>query len=172
MPSLHPREPEITTREDTEYGFLVNIYDGEYLIQVRPHDNGYQLSLASKSGQGDRTFLRTFDRNEDFKRLLDREYSVVNAEFVFDTLEEHFDDDTEYRIVEVKPSLKGAGGRGANISGETGQTVPALVDQRDYRSDQWQTDTTYRVIVWPNTDYLELHDAESGNKVAKYWPDK
>lgn len=171
MPSLHPREPEITSREDAEHGFLVNIYDGEYLIQVCPHENGYRLSLASKSGQGDRTFLRTFDRNEDFKRYLEREYPVVNAEFVFDRLEDHFDDDTEYRIVGVKPSIEGAGGRGANITVETGQTVPELVDE-DYRSDQWQAGTSYRVIVWPNTDYLKVHEVESGKNVAKYWPDK
>jgi len=53
MPSKRPRTPEVEVTEDPESGFTVNTYDGEHLIRVQPHDNGYQLSLASKTGMGD-----------------------------------------------------------------------------------------------------------------------
>lgn len=57
MPSKQPRTPEVEVSEDSDSGFKASIYDGEYLIQVRPHENGYQLSLASKTGMGDAAFL-------------------------------------------------------------------------------------------------------------------
>ena len=47
MPSKHPRISEVEISEDPDSGLVANIYDGEYLIQVHPHENGYQLSLAS-----------------------------------------------------------------------------------------------------------------------------
>ena len=41
MPSKQPRTPEVDVSEGIEAGFKANIYDVEYLIQVRPYDNGY-----------------------------------------------------------------------------------------------------------------------------------
>jgi hypothetical protein len=46
MPSNQPRTPEIEVLEDDKSGFIANIYDGEHMIQIKPHENGYQLSLA------------------------------------------------------------------------------------------------------------------------------
>ena len=62
MPSEQPRTPEGEVSKDAASGFVANIYDGEYLIQVQPYENGYQLSLASKTGMGDAAFLRTYGR--------------------------------------------------------------------------------------------------------------
>lgn len=170
MPSLSRRKPEVVSREDELNGFLVNIYDGEFLIQVHPHENGYQLNLASKSGLGDRAFLRTFERNEDIKNLIERQYEAIDSEAVFETIDEHFEDDIEYRVINVKSGIKGVGGQGANIYVETGETVPTLVDERDYRNDRWKADAKYRFTVWPNEDYIEVHDSSSGERIADYWP--
>ncbi|MDR5674292.1 hypothetical protein RH858_14275, partial [Halalkaliarchaeum sp. AArc-GB] len=74
MPSEQPRTPEVKVSEDSDSGFKVNIYDGEYLIQVRPDENGYQLSLASKTGMGDAAFLRTYGREERFRELLETKF--------------------------------------------------------------------------------------------------
>ena len=91
MPSKRPRTPEVEVAEDPESGFIVNIYDGEHLIQVRPHDNGYQLSLASKTGMGDAGYLRTYDRQEWYRRRLETEYEGIDVDAVFEVLDEHFD---------------------------------------------------------------------------------
>ena len=101
MPSKRPRTPEVEVSEDSDSGFIANIYDGEYLIQVQPHENGYQLSLASKTGMGDAAFLRTYGREERFRELLETEFEAIDADAVFEVLEEHFDDE-EYRIVNIK----------------------------------------------------------------------
>lgn len=71
MPSDQPRTPELEVTKSHESGFIANIYDGEYQIQMRPDENGYQLSLASKAGMGDTAFLRTYRREERFRELVD-----------------------------------------------------------------------------------------------------
>lgn len=170
MPSEAPRIPEVEVSEDPESGFVATVYDGEYQIQVRPHENGYQLSLASKSGPGDRAFLRTLSLEERFRRILEVEYTAIDEEAVFEVLEEHFAED-EYRIVKIKKGIKDPRGRGAILYVETGETVPTLAGDRDYRDDQWAKDETYRVTVWPTKDtYIEVRDADSGKLIENYWP--
>jgi len=151
MPSKQPRTPEVEISEDTDSGFKANIYDGEYLIQVRPHENGYQLSLASKTGIGDAAFLRTYGREERFRELLKTKFEAIDSDAVFEVLEEHFDEE-EYRIVNLKESVKTFHGRGADLYVETGETIPTLTDDRDYRDDQWSKDNTYRLRIWPSND--------------------
>jgi hypothetical protein len=170
MPSKTPREPEVEVTEDNEAGFIASIYDGEYLIQVRPHENGYQLSLASKEGMGDAAFLRTYGREERFRRMLDTEFDAIDEEAVFEVLEEHFADE-EYRIVNLKKSIQHFAGRGADLYVETGETVPTLTDEREYRDDQWVKEDTYRLRIWPTDDlWIEVQDPDSGDLIADYRP--
>ena len=170
MPSTRPRTPEVEISKDSESGFVASIYDGEYVIQVRPHENGYQLHLASKSGLGDAAFLRTLGREERFRRILETEFSAIDAEAVFEVLEEHFDDQ-EYRIVNLKEGIKGFAGRGAILYVETGETIPTLTDNRDYRDDRWSKDATYRLTIWPTDDqYIEVKDSDSGKLIEDYRP--
>jgi len=169
MPSKQPRTPEIEVTED-DSGFKAEIYDGEYLIQIQPHENGYQLSLASKTGMGDTAFLRTYEREERFRELLQSQFEAIDAAAVFEVLEEHFDEE-EYRIVNLKKSVKTFHGRGADLYVETGETVPTLTDERDYRDDQWSPDTTYRLRIWPSNNlWVEVQDTDTGNRIADYWP--
>ena len=151
MSSNTPREPEIEVSEDDESGFVANIYDGEYLIQVRPHEDGYRLSLASKEGMGDAAFLRTYGREERFRRMLETEFDAIDEEAVFEVLEEHFADE-EYRIVNLEKSIKHFAGRGADLYVETRETVPALTGERNYRDDQWVKEDTYRLRIWLTDD--------------------
>ena len=170
MPSKRPRTPEVEVAEDPESSFIVNIYDGEHLIQVRPHDNGYQLSLASKTGMGDAGYLRTYDRQEWYRRRLETEYEGIDADAVFEVLDEHFDDE-EYRIVNLKDGPKTFADRGAHLYVETGETIPTLTGERDYRDDQWAKDTTYRLTIWPTHDlWIEVRDADSGDLIDDYRP--
>lgn len=170
MPSKQPRTPEVEVSEDIDSGFKVNIYDGEYLIEVQPRENGYQLSLASKTGMGDAAFLRTYGREERFRELLETEFNAIDEDAVFEVLEDHFDDE-EYRIVNLKKSIKHFAGRGADLYVETGETIPTLTDNRDYRDDQWSKDNTYRLRIWPTQDlYIEITDTDSGDTVADYRP--
>jgi len=170
MPSNTPREPEVEVSEDDESGFVANIYDGKYLIQVRPHENGYRLSLASKEGMGDAAFLRTYGREERFRRMLETEFDAIDEEAVFEVLEEHFADE-EYRIVNLKKSIKHFAGRGADLYVETGETVPTLAGERDYRDDQWVKEGTYRLRIWPTDDqWTEVQDPDSGDRIADYRP--
>ena len=80
MPSEQPRTPEVKVSEDSDSGFEVSIYDGEYLIQVRPDKNGYQLSLASKTGMGDAAFLRTHGREERVSELRGTKFEAIDAD--------------------------------------------------------------------------------------------
>jgi hypothetical protein len=170
MPSKQPRTPEVEVSEDSDSGFKANIYDGEYLIQVRPHENGYQLSLASKTGMGDAAFLRTYGREERFRELLQTKFEAIDSDAVFEVLEEHFGEE-EYRITNLKESVKTFHGRGADLLVETGQTIPTLTDDRDYRDDQWSKDKTYRIRIWPANDlWVEVIDTDSGEQAADYWP--
>lgn len=170
MPPTRPRTPEVEITEDEESGFIANIYDGEYLIQIQPHENGYQLSLASKSGLGDAAFLRTYDREERFRRLLETEFEAIDEEAVFEVLEEHFDKE-EYRIVNLKEGIKHFAGRGAYLYVETGETIPTLTDSRDYRDDQWSKSASYRLTIWPTDDqWTEIEEVDSGKTVADYRP--
>lgn len=170
MPSTQPRTPEVEVAADTESGFLANIYDGEYLIQVRPHENGYQLSLASKTGLGDAAFLRTYGREERFRQLLETQFDAIDEEAVFEVLDEHFAE-KEYRIVNLKEGIKHFTGRGAYLYVETGETIPTLTENRDYRDDQWSKDATYRLTIWPTDDqWTEIEDAETGEHIADYRP--
>lgn len=170
MPSKTPRTPEVEITEDEELGFIANIYDGGYLIQVQPHKNGYQLSLASKTGLGDAAFLRTYGHEERFRQLLETEFDAIDEDAVFEVLEEHFDDE-EYRIVNLKKGMKYFEGRGAYLYVETGETIPTLTDSRDYRDDQWSKEDTYRLTIWPTDDlWIEVEDADSGERVADYRP--
>lgn len=170
MPSNSPRTPEIEVSKDTESGFIANIYDGEYLIQVRPHENGYQLSLASKTGMGDVAFLRTYGREERFRELLETEFEAIDEAAVFEVLEEHFNEE-EYRIVNLKEGIKTFRGRGADLYVETGETIPTLTGNRDYRDDRWSKEKTYRLRIWPNDDlWIEVRDGDSGELVADYRP--
>lgn len=170
MPSERPRTPQVEVSEDFESGFVANIYDCEYLIQIQPHENGYQLSLASKTGMGDAAFLRTYGREERFRRVLETEHDAIDADAVFEVLEEHFSD-TGYRIVKLKKGVKHFRGRGAYLYVETGETIPRLTDERDYRDDQWSKEDTYRLAVWPTNDlYIEIEDTESGDRIADYRP--
>jgi len=171
MPSNRPRTPEVEVSEDPESGFIANIYDGEYLIQVQPHENGYQLNLASKTGLGDAAYLRTYSRGERFRRTLDTQYDAIDANAVFEVIEEHFGGE-EYRIVNLKESVKTFHGRGADLFVETGETIPTLTDDRDYRDDQWSKDKTYRLRIWPADNlWIEVNDTDSGERIAEYWPD-
>lgn len=170
MPSSQPRTPEVEIAEDVEAGFLVKIYDGEYLVRVRPHENGYQLSLASKTGLGDRAFLRTYSHEERFRKLLETEFDAIDEDAVFEVLEEHFDDE-EYRIVNLKKGIKGFAGRGAYVYVETGETIPSLTESRDYRDEQWSKDASYRLHVWPTHDqWTKIEDVNSGERIADYRP--
>jgi len=170
MPSDQPRTPEVEISEDDESGFVANIYDREHLTQVRPHENGYQLSLASKTGLGDVAYLRTYSRDERFRRILETQYDAIDADVVFEVLEDHFSDD-EYRIVNLKKGVKHFAGRGAYLYVETGETIPTLTDERDYRDDQWSKETTYRLTIWPTDDqWIEVKDADSGDCIADYRP--
>ena len=170
MPSKQPRTPEVEVSEDSDSGFKASIYDGEYLIQVRPHENGYQLSLASKTGMGDAAFLRTYGQEERFRELLKIKFEAIDSDAVFEVLEEHFGEE-EYRIVNLKESVKTFHGRGADLYVETGKTIPTLTDDRDYRDDQWSKDKTYRLRIWPADDvWIEVKDTDSGERVADYWP--
>jgi len=170
MPSDHPRTPEVEVSKDAESGFDANIYDGEYLIQIKPHENGYQLSLASKNGMGDAAFLRTYGREERFRELLESEFRGIDEEVVFEVLEEHFDD-TEYRIVNLKEGVKTFADPGADLYVETGETIPTLTENRDYRDDQWVKDKTYKLRIWPTEDlWIQVLDDESGDEVADYRP--
>lgn len=143
--------PEVKISEDEDSGFKANIYDGEYLIQVRPHENGYQLSLASKTGMGDAAFLRTYGREERFRELLRTKFEAIDSNAVFGVLEEHFEE-AEYRIVNLKQSVKTFRGRGADLYVETAKMIPTLTDDRDYRDDQWSKDKSYRLRIWPTND--------------------
>jgi hypothetical protein len=170
MPSDQPRTPEVEVAEDPEAGFIANIYDGEYLIRVQPHENGYQLGLASKTGIGDAAFLRTYGREERFRELLETEFEAIDAGVVFEVLDEHFADE-EYRIVNLKEEIKTFPGRGADLYVETGETVPTLTGDRDYRDDQWAKEETYLVRVWPTDDlWIEVKDCDSGDRIADYRP--
>jgi len=170
MPSKQPRTPEIEVSEDPESGFKVNIYDGEHLIEVRPHDNGYQLSLASKTGMGDAAYLRTYNRQEYYRRRIEAEYEGIDTDAVFEVLDEHFSNE-EYRIVNLKDGPKNFADRGAHLYVESGETIPALTGERDYRNDQWSKDTTYRLTIWPTDDmWVEVRDADSGDMIADYRP--
>lgn len=120
MPSKTPREPEVEVSKDNQSGFIANIYDGEYLIQVRPHENGYRLSLASKDGMGDAAFLRTYRREERFRLMLETEFDAIDEEAVFEVLEEHFADE-EYWIVNLKKSIKHFPGRGQTSTSRRGR---------------------------------------------------
>lgn len=171
MPTNEPRTPEVEVVEDSESGFVANVYDGEHLIQVRPHENGYRPSLASKSGMGDAAFLRTYDREEQFRRLLETDYEAIDVDAVFDVINEHFDEDEEYRIVNIKDGPKHFADRGAHLYVETGETIPTLTGARDYRDDRWSADGTYRFTVWPINDiWIEVSDADSGDRIADYRP--
>ncbi|QOS12005.1 uncharacterized protein HfgLR_09320 [Haloferax gibbonsii] len=170
MPSTEPRTPEVEVSEDVESGFVVNIYDGENLIQVRPNENGYQLSLASKTGMGDAAFLRTYSREERYRRLLETEFESIDSDAVFEVLYEHFGEQ-EYRIVNLKRGPKTFGGRGAHLYIETGESIPTLTGARDYRDDQWSKDETFRFTIWPTDDlWIEVREADSGNMIADYRP--
>lgn len=170
MPSKQSRTPEVEISEDEDSGFIANIYDGEYLIQVKSHENGYQLSLASKAGLGDTAYLRTYGREERFRRLLATEFEAIDEDTVFEVLEEHFDE-REYRIVNLKKGMKHFAGRGAYLYVETGETIPTLTDNRDYRDDQWSKEDTYRLTIWPTDDlWIEVEDADSGERIADYRP--
>lgn len=169
MPSTRPRTPEVRTAPDGESGFHVNVYDGEYLIQIRPHENGYQLSLASKGGLGDRAFLRTYERNDQYRHLVEQITGGTETDLIFDTIEEHFEDDN-YHIVNAKPSIKGFGTQGVDIYVETGQRVPNPVGDREYRNDRWRTEDEYRVRVWPNVEWIEIQDRDTGKLIDEYWP--
>lgn len=167
---MRPRKPEVSVTKDNEQGFRVNIYDGEYMIQVRPHENGYHLDLGSKSGAGSRAFLRTFERNDDYLRLIEEQFDGLEADAIFETLETHFNEETGYRIVKVRPSIKGAGGQGVDLYVETGESVSTLVDNRDYRSDRWRTEDEYHIRVWPKTEYIEIRTENGGELIEDYWP--
>ncbi|GGL64158.1 hypothetical protein GCM10009039_22510 [Halocalculus aciditolerans] len=170
MPSKRPRTPEVEVSEDPESGFVVNIYDGKHLIQVSPHDNGYQLSLSSKTGMGDAAYLRTYDRQERYRRRLEAEYERIDADAVFAVLEEHFTNE-EYRIVNLKDGPKTFADRGAHLYVETGETIPTLTSEKDYRNDQWKADTTYRLTIWPTHDlWIEVRDTDSGDLIDDYRP--
>lgn len=170
MPSDQPRTPEVEISKDDVSGFVANIYDGEYLIQVRPHENGYQLSLASKTGPGDAAYLRTYSREERFRRMLETQYDAIDADAVFEVLEEHFSD-VEYRIVNLKKGVKHFAGRGAYLYVETGETIPTLAGERDYRDDQWSKEETFRLTIWPTDDlWIEVEDTDSGERIADYRP--
>ena len=170
MSSNRPRTPEIEVLEDDKSGFIANIYDGEHMIQIKPHENGYQLSLASKTGLGDKAYLRTFERDERYRRILETEFDAIDAEAVFEISEDHFDN-KEYRIVNIKEGIKHFVGRGANLYVETGETIPTLADSRDYRDDQWKKEDTYKLTIWPTDDtYIEITHVESGDRIAEYWP--
>lgn len=170
MPSDRPRTPEVEVSEHAESGFLVNVYDGEYLIQLRPHENGYRVDLASKTGLGDAAFLRTYSRDERFRRLLERDFDAIDAEAVFEVLNDHFEED-EYRIAKLKKGIKHYRGRGVYLYVETGETIPTLTDKRDYRDDRWSSESTYRLHVWPTDDqYTEVEDPESGETLEVYRP--
>jgi len=107
--------------------------------------------LASKTGIGDAAFLRTYGREERFRELLKTKFEAIDSDAVFEVLEEHFDEE-EYRIVNLKESVKTFHGRGADLYVETGETIPTLTDDRDYRDDQWSKDNTYRLRIWPSND--------------------
>lgn len=170
MPSTRPRTPEFEVSEDVESGFVANIFDGEYLIQIRPEENGYHVSLGSKSGLGDAAFLRTYSREERFRNVLETEFPAIEADTVFEVLEEHFANE-EYRITNLKKGVKHFAGRGVYLYVETGETIPTLANTRDYRDDQWSTEATYRILVWPTDDqYTEITDPDSGNLIAEYRP--
>lgn len=148
----------------------MKIYDGEHLIQVQPHENGYALSLSSKSGLGDAAFLRTYGREERFREILETEFEAIDSEVVFEVLEEHFEDQ-EYRIVNLKKSIKTFHGRGADLIVETGEKIPTLTDDEEYRNDKWSEENTYRLRIWPSTDlWIEVYDTDSGECVADYRP--
>jgi len=72
MPSNQPRTPEVEVSADTEDGFIANIYDGEYLIQVQPYENGYQLSLGSKTGRVMQPFSEHMAVQSGFERFSKR----------------------------------------------------------------------------------------------------
>lgn len=169
MPSMSPRMPEVRTRKDPDSGFEVNVHDGEYMIRVRPHVNGYQVGLASKSDVADQTFLRTYERNEHYRDYLKQSYPAIDVDEIFEMFDEHFDDE-EYRIVDVRSGIRGVGGTGAHIDVETGRTVPALIGERDYRDDVWESSGKVCFTIWPNENYVEVNDTESGKKIATYWP--
>lgn len=170
MPSEQPRTPEVEVTEDAESGFIANIYDGEYVIQIHPDENGYQLNLASKTETGDTAFLRTYGQEERFRQILETQFNAIDADVVFEVLEDHFDEQ-EYRIVNLKEGIKHFAGRGAVLYVETGETIPTLTGNRDYRNDQWSKEDTYRLIIWPTDDaYIEVKDADSGELIADYRP--
>jgi len=118
---------------------------------------------------GDAGYLRTYDRQEWYQRRLETEYGGIDPDAVFEVLGEHFDDE-EYRIVNLKDGPKTFAARG-HLYVETGKTIPTLTGERDYRSDQWKADTTYRLTIWPTHDlWIELRDADSGDLIDEYRP--
>lgn len=119
---------------------------------------------------GDAGFLRTYGREERFRRLLETESEAIDEDAVFEVLEEHFDE-MEYRIVDLKEGITTFPGSGADLYVETGKKIPTLTDNRDYRDDQWSKEETYLVRVWPTQDlWIEVKDTESGERVADYRP--
>ena len=119
---------------------------------------------------GDSTFLRTYGREERFGELLETKFEAIDAEVVFEVLNKHFDRE-EYRIVNLKESVKTFHGRGADFFVEAGETIPTLTDGRDYRDDQWSKDKTYVLRIWPTNDlWIEAQDTNSGERIADYWP--
>jgi len=106
MPSKQPRTPEVEISEDSDSGFKVNIYDGEYpnpgstarerlSTQFGIENWGGRCGVppnvwAEKSGSGN---------------LLKTKFEAIDSDAVFEVLEEHFDEE-EYRIVNLKESVK------------------------------------------------------------------
>lgn len=119
---------------------------------------------------GDAAFLRTYGREERFRELLETKFEAIDAEAVFEVLKEYFDGE-EYRIVNLKVSVKTFHGRGADLFVETGETIPTLTDDRDYRDDQWSKDKTCRLRIWPTDDlWIGVQDTDIGERVADYRP--
>lgn len=170
MPSRQPRTPEVEVSESDESGFVAAIRDGDHLVQVRPHENGYQVSLAAPEGRGDAAFLGTYTRAERFRRTLERSFAAVDADAVFDVLDDHFGD-AEYRIASLTEGMARPAGRGAQLRVETGEPSPASADDGEERDDEGPADATFRVDVWPTADqYTEVRERDDGEPVAKYWP--
>lgn len=62
----HPREPEVTSREDEQCGFVIDVVEEQVVqledgrepsdvdIQMKPHPNGYQVTIWWTDDEGNR----------------------------------------------------------------------------------------------------------------------